>query len=289
MNSHVRTVYRQEILQAEQHERSGRVSYYLANLALEEAIGQVMRGDEPTERVMAGVDERFVAAAEANEDDHPLLYLRAKLLRAFLRPIVWSGVLNLDGLNNREARTAAGRIGLEEAVDESADTLNEALELHDELRRLPRAQQTDRDRTRVGELVGFINEATPVQLGGRHTTTKLMVLPSRAYDDNFADTKVDGHVYDNRRRRGETTVFPYQVKSVMNDGPSAGGVPVINQRLLGNMPKSSRWPKDDRDFVTARLLVEERLGEGIDQEAHSTLDRITTDVLNHVTNKKTSR
>lgn len=283
----VRRVYREEIELASKKKRSGKAVFYMANLALDETKAQTLYGVEPSDRLISRTEQLLTFAAEENEHgDTYRYYLRAKLLGAFMRPIIYADIINIKGLNDREAKYAAKQIDLDASVDAGADVLAEALEQYDEIAAIPRDERSVHEIGRIKDSVGFLNEASPVQLGGRHSTTKRMVLPSLAYNDIFADEGIDGFLYDNRRSRGRQTIFPYQVKTRDHDLVSnPNSIPVITGRMLGNRALASQWPQDDRPFMTVRMAVEERLGEGIPPEASSTLDKITSNVFNHISNK----
>lgn len=270
---------------------TGLASYYLANLALEKLVASTATGEEPPMDSLSRVANQLDLAAEINSDQDRLTSLRARLLKAWMRPIVWSSVLNHSGpgFNDREARNAAEFIGLAESADVTAELLMTALKEYDDVR--SSTNMTEDQIERMHQISGFINEATLPLLGARHTTAKQFALPSLAYDDRInpnISLHIDGFYYDNRRARGAIRRFPYQVEgSVSTHEHIHPSIPIINSRDMGNMKKSSRWPRDDRPFATAHHLVMERQEKGLTLEYVAPLDRITSFVLNKITRHPT--
>jgi hypothetical protein len=268
--------------------KNGRVLYFMANHALDELIDKTMEGHEPTDDNIDALIARFDIAAKENSSADEFMGFRAKFIRSYMRPIVWSGVINIDGLNDRQAKRVNDTIDLPGSLDQSALVLAEALALYDKLDSLPRDERQGFD-TVIGETVGAISEGTLLSVVNRPSTAKMMALPSTAYVDWSGTPRVDGYVYDNRKKRTEP-IFPYQVKSVGgNVAPSAQDpVPVVGARVMGNLPKQSLWPYDDRPFMTARMVVEERIGGGIVKSDASRLDKVGSSLLNFITNKRSS-
>lgn len=279
------TAYRAEIEQSFSHGKHRKASYLLASLALEELQVRTGRGEEPTEAAFDNVSHRLKDAAAVNETVSPLLSLRARLLHAYMRPIVWSRILNLDGLTNQEARSASQNMELEAAHDEAAAISSDALHLYDEATQIPLAAETEAQKDYRGQVVGYLNESTPPLLAGRHNTAKQLALPSLAYDDQVSQDllgHIDGYLYDNRRRDVIKRQYPFQVKSRMNCIANSP-IPIISQRDLGNVSHSTYWPVGhDKPFMTVRKLLLERKGKVKDQASRSTLDRISSTVFNKI-------
>lgn len=280
--------YREDIRARQELGDNARASYYLANLALEELAVQVNSGEEPTDSAIAQVEYRFGLAADINSGKETLEELRSRLLGAWVLPIVWSGIVNLEGLTTTQAHRVADRIGLKEAGDTTADIVADALRRADEIDLIHPSERDDTQIQDIKLLVGFLNEATVLQLGVRHNTAKQFALPSTAYDDRIdpdVSRHVDGFYYDNRRVRGNESRFAYQTATMLSHPHIGVDIPEINARELGNLVKTSWWPHDDRKFGTARRLVTERRGKKLSRQAASTLDRIASSVFNKITQK----
>lgn len=279
--------YRQEVATSYRFNKAPKASYLLANLALEELKLATERAEEPSREAFDRVVHRLDISAEKNEGIHQLTALRSRLLKAWIRPIVWSDIINIGTLTDGEAKRVAANVGLGEAADESAVIVASALDDFDEIHQQPKANWSEATQERELEVGGFINETTPILLGARHTTAKQFAVPSLAYDDRVNPDKsqhIDGIYYDNRHARNRPRM-PYQAES----GHGAHffidpAIPVVNARTMGNLVKSSRWPKDDRRFATARHLVVERQGIILDQTTSSTLDSISSAVFNQIIN-----
>ncbi|MDB5177769.1 MAG: hypothetical protein JWO61_152 [Candidatus Saccharibacteria bacterium] len=278
--------YRIEIQQSFDHHKDGRAQYMLANLALEELQIKTGLGEEPSDSAIDEAAYRLENAAFINESSSPLLSLRARLLRAYMQPIIWSGILSMDGLSDRQARHAALYIELETAHDDAAMIASNALHAYDELVQTPVPLRTEKESDKVGQVVGFLNEVTPSLLGGRHNTAKRFALPSLAFDDQVSQDKtghIDGFVYDNRQANIPLRRSPYQVKSNM-DSIANPTIPTIYMRDLGNLSKSSSWPPGyDKPFMTVRMLLLERRNRLKKQDLSSRLDRISSTIFNKVT------
>lgn len=279
-------VYRESIREYQSRGEKGRVSYYLASLALEELAIRTNMGEEPMTSSFDDIEYRFALAADLNVGEDKLYELRSRLLHAWIRPIVWSGVINIDGLSTAQARRVAETIQLPQAADTTAAIAASALKELDEKYLLDMEHQDRKQEKEYKYLKGFLNETTPILLAARHTTAKQFALPSTAYDDDInpdVATHVDGFYYDNRQSRSGKPRFSYQVTTDTAHYHVGESIPQINARLLGNNAKSSRWPKDDRPFGTLRRLVTERKGRRLSKDAQSTLDRIGSSVFNFIT------
>lgn len=250
---------------------NARVNYLLANLALDELKISVERAEEPSEASFKMVADRFEEATR-NTGNVFQIY-RARLLKAWIRPIVWSDIINLGTLSNSEAKRVAENIRLGQAADATANIAKSALVNYDRnLRknRAPRVQQN---------ISGFLTEATPLLLASRHTTAKAFAVPTTQYDDEMNPERslhADAIYFDNRPQRVRTKV-PFQMESRSGSHPFTDpSIPVINGYGLSNESRSSRWPLDDRPFMTLRHLIDERIGDGIDAETSSQLDRLNS-------------
>lgn len=219
-----------------------RIDYVLANLALEELKLATQRAEEPTELAFTRVADRFNEAAHTSKS--PFLAYRSQLLRAWIRPIVWSDIVNINPLSDGEAKRVAANIKLGEAADEASFIANNALKDFDKAQ--PNSQ-ISRD------LSGFLNETTAVLLPSRHTTAKQYAVPTTQYDDEInptASLHTDAIYYDNRRARARSNV-PFQVEVATGSHAHIHrSIPIVDARTLGNLAKSSRWPHDDRKFMT---------------------------------------
>lgn len=263
--------------------------YYLASLAVEELQIAANRGEDPPEETFRSAAYRLQHAAESNDGINELASLRARLLCIWMRPIVWAGIVNLEGLNDREARRVADNLGLDEHTTETTELTAEALDRHDALLATPSCERSKDEQRQLREIKGYIGEATPILLAMRHTTAKQFALPSLAYDDDInpdSSVHIDGFYYDNRRRRGDESIFSYQVEgNVRTHSHIAPHIPVVDAHLMGNTPKSSKWPNDDRGYATTRRLITERRGKRLSLGARTTLDHIASSVFNHVMHK----
>lgn len=260
--------YRNEVaLHYNKTKISPRVDYVLANLALEELKFATERAEPPSELAFTRVEDRFREAARTSRG--PLLNYRSQLIGAWVRPIVWSDIINLNPLTGGEARHVAKNIHLGEAADHTADIARDALKQFDR-------HSSSNPRVK-NELIGFLGEVTSVLLPARHTTAKQYVVPTTQFDDEMhpaAGLHADAIYFDNRRQRTHKK-SPFQVES-SSGHHSHIAIPIVNARTLGILSKSSRWPHDDRSFVTLRHLIDERIGDGIDQDTSSRLDRINS-------------
>lgn len=258
---------------------NGHAQYMLASLALHEAVTQTNHGIEPTTAILDGVGHRLEEASASNERRDWLVYYRSKLLRAYMKPIIWASVLNYEALSNSEARNAARKLDIEQAHNDAIAIAAEALDKYRQL-----GTHTAATAAQRATIKGYLNEATPTLLGGRARTVKLLALPSMAYDDQLSPEKhahYDGILFDNRKNRLRSR-FPYQVKTLQGtDGYQAFGIPVINARDLGNMHKSSRWPQDDDEFMTVEHIIAEHNGDA-DAKTVSTLNSIWSHVSNKI-------
>jgi hypothetical protein len=248
-----------------------RINYLLANLALDELKISVERAEEPSEASFKMVAKRFDEASSGTNDIFQVY--RSQILKAWIRPIVWSDIINLGTLSNGEAKRVAENIRLGEAADATATVAKRALVNFDRTHRRngsPRVQQ---------QLSGFLTEATPLLLASRHTTAKAFAVPTTQYDDEMNPERslhTDAIYFDNRPQR-ERPKVPFQIESRTGShtfiDPS---IPIINGHGLGNHSRASRWPKDDRPFMTLRHLIDERIGDGVDTTTSSQLDRINS-------------
>lgn len=278
-------IYRREVRDAFEHDNTYQAEYYLANLALEEMKATTELGVEPDDARISEIEYRFDRASDSSADVDELVSLRSRLIRAWIRPIVWAGILNLDGLTNAEAKHAAAMLELPTAIDETANLVHMALTMYDESSKIPLEDRTKRQSDRTMRLSGFLNETTPVQLAGRHASAKMLVLPSLAYDDGLNPVnsqRIDGYLLDNRRKRAESTVYPFQVGTLSEHSHVSQLIPVLSPRLMGNIRSSSHWANDDRTFGTARRLVTERRVHRLSKDATRNLDRISSSVMNTI-------
>lgn len=248
-----------------------RINYLLANLALDELKISVERAEEPSEASFRMVADRFEEATR-NTGDMFQIY-RSRLLKAWIRPIVWSDIINLGTLSNGEAKRVAENIRLGQAADATANIAKRALVNYDRNQRKDRAPRVQQ------RLSGFLTETTPLLLASRHTTAKAFAVPTTQFDDEINPQRslhTDAIYFDNRPQR-ERTKVPFQVESRSGSHPFIdASIPIVNGRELGNHSRSSRWPKDDRPFMTLRHLIDERIGDGIDAETSSQLDRLNS-------------
>ena len=251
---------------------SPRIHYVLANLALDELKISVERAEEPKEESFQMVADRFEEASQ-NTTDIFQIY-RSRLLKAWVRPIVWSDIINLGTLSNGEAKRVAENINLGEAADATAEIAKKALANYDKnadkQRQVPQVQRF---------LSGFLTETTPLLLAARHTTAKVFAVPTTSFDDAINPDKslhTDGIYFDNRvQRERKKVAFQVETRSGTHRFIHRS-IPIVNARELGNVPMSSRWPKDDRPFMTLRHLIDERIGDGIDAQTSSQLDRLNS-------------
>ncbi len=279
-------VYRQATEQSIKYGKPYHAKYYLANLALEEHKAYVESGNEPVESQVSGIEYRLDLAAQDCDDRDDLMALRARLLKAWLRPILWAEVVNLEGLTDSQASNVARNICLVQAGDDTADLVKAALDLHDEISSTPFEDRTTAAQTKNIEVNGFLHEAAPVQMGVRHNTAKEFILPSLAFDDGLhpdASHRIDGFYMDNRRKRSTRTTHAFQVGRRDDHTHVSASIPLIDARLTGNIRNSSRWPNDDRDFATSRRLVTERRTKRLSRAASRTLDSISSAVVNTIT------
>lgn len=283
-------IYRREIAQSYRFDKAPKAVYALANVALEELKMATERAEEPSEESFGLVGYRFDLAADANDGVDQFMSLRSRLLKAWIRPIVWSDIINLGTLTNGEAKRVAKNIGLGDSADDTTEIVNDALGQIDEIKETPKQKRSEAAVTRAWQISGFLGEATSILLGARHTTAKQFTLPTMFYDDGINPDKsrhFDGIYFDNRRQRSDKKQIPYQVETI-------GGqhwfihrsIPTVNARLMGNLEKTSTWPHDDRPFMTARHLVDERRGDMADATTTSTLDSIQSAVFNRITRHK---
>jgi len=279
--------YHLEIAQNYRFNKAPKAAYGLANIALEELKIATEHAEEPDEASFESVAHKFDLAADANDGIDQLASLRSRLLKAWIRPIVWSDIINIGTLNSGEAKRVASNIGLGESADDTAEIVADALGQIDEIHETPKKNRSEIAIVRSHHISGFLGEATSVLLGARHTTAKQFTLPTMLYDDDVnpdISRHADGIYFDNRRQRTDKKRIPYQVEAV-------GGqhwfihhsIPSINARLIGNLEKTSTWPHDDRPFMSARHLVDERRGDLTDASTISTLDRIQSAMYNKIT------
>lgn len=248
-----------------------RVNYLLANLALDELKISVERADEPSEASFRMVAERFEQASRDTNDIFQVY--RSRVLKAWIRPIVWSDIINLGTLSNGEAKRVAENIRLGQAADATAAVAKRALVNFDRNHRRngsPRVQQ---------QLSGFLTETTPLLLASRHTTAKAFAVPTTQYDDEMNPERslhTDAIYFDNRPQR-ERPKVPFQIESRSGTHPFIDpSIPIIDGHELANHSRASRWQTDDRPFMTLRHLIDERIGDGIDAATCSQLDRINS-------------
>jgi hypothetical protein len=246
------------------------LEYTLANLALEELKIATERAEEPSEEAFQHVADRFDAASISAKG--LLTAYRSKVLKAWIRPIVWSDIINLGTLSSGEAKRVARNIGLRDAADQTAVVARDALAEYDNIRP---------DTARHTELKGFLSETTPLLLHARHTTAKSFSVPTTLFDDEINPAKalhVDAVYFDNRKQRQRKNI-PYQIETLSGwHYHTHRSIPIIGARVLGNLEKASQWPTDDRPFMTLRHLIEEKIGIGVDANTSSQLDRINTRV-----------
>ncbi len=268
------------------HGHPAKAKYLLANLALEKLVIAANNGIEPDTQSLEDVAHRLDHAARANDGIDQLTSLRARLLKAWMLPIIWSDIVNLDGLTDHQAKNVAENIKLAEAADATAKLTEDALEQLSEVSTTPPSERSKKLTSRIWGLSGFINEATPLLLGTRHNTAKQYALPSLAFDDAVnpdLSMHIDGFYYDNRQNRPSGHRLPYQVaSSSIGHSHISRSIVEINARQMGNLQKSVRWPNDDRPFATTRRLVTERRGKRLSQSAKSTLDSISSSVFNAI-------
>ena len=270
--------YRYSIDRALDRNKVGRAQYMLGNLALHELSTQTARGIEPSDGALSGVDAQLQRAAEANESGDPFIHYRSRLLRAYAKPIVWARVMNYRSLTPGASRRVAAALELPAAYDEALDVTAQALEHYRSLIPASRLDKGHREN-----LKGFLNESSSVLVVNRPKSAKILALPSLAYEDQLEAVRhihFDGTVLDNRKGRQDRQ-YPYQVKSLTGASSPAYQIPIVDMRDLGNLPKSSRWPRDDSSFTTIDKLIEEQEGFG-SAETESALNRITSHVLNKI-------
>lgn len=250
---------------------SARINYLIANHALDELKISVERAEEPSEASFKMVASRFEEATR-NTTDIFQIY-RSRLLKAWIRPIVWSDIINIGTLSNGEARRVAENIRLGDAADATADIAKRALANYDRTLRRDTAPRVQR------YISGFLTETTPLLLASRHTTAKAFAVPTTQYDDEINPQKsrhIDAIYFDNRPQR-ERAKVPFQIESKTGSHPFIDpSIPIVNGYGLGNHSRSSRWPEDDRPFMTLRHLIDERIGDGIDADTSSQLDRLNS-------------
>lgn len=275
--------YRNEITECFSRGKTPKALYFLAHLSLEELKTRLETDyEEPSEDDVARVAYRFDFAAQANDGVDTFDHLRARLVRAWMRPILWSEIINQSGLTDRKARNVATNVGLKSAGDESAAIIAEAIQAYDELDKLPKASLVESDANKLIHLAGFINEATPIQLGARHATSKEFALPSLAFDDRLNPdlrSHIDGFYFDNRKTQAPISKFPYHVGWHSHVSPH---ITPISATEMGNTGKSSAWGNDFRPFGTARRLVTERKGRPLSSQSKRGLDRVKSVVFNKI-------
>ena len=125
--------YRQAADEWYQRGQEGRAQYYLANLALEEQAVRTNAGEEPSESSFSNIEHRFELATDSSHEENKLIHLRSRLIHAWIRPIVWAGVVNIDGLSTVQAKRVGERIHLPEAADATAKVAADALSELDEM------------------------------------------------------------------------------------------------------------------------------------------------------------
>ncbi|MGB3946272.1 MAG: hypothetical protein WBK76_05580 [Candidatus Saccharimonadales bacterium] len=257
------------------------VEYILANQALEEVSMQALRGEQPSERVMWGVRSRLRNAAEANADAQPFVHYRARLLAAYVLPIVYSGVINVS-LTSGQAKRVAQQIDIAGSYSEGLDVAQEALEQFDAVNDIQLTNTSMQLRGTATQLSGFLHEATAISLVDRPKSAKIFAVPTMAYDDEYEERrelKSDGIVFDQRPKNVLRRRNPFQVKATHADDYS---IPVITGNDMANQTKASAWPHHDEKFTTLRMLIAENNGNTLDSRSLSTLDRLSGFVVQKV-------
>lgn len=273
--------------------------FQAANLALDELRQQAATGIEPSEADFDHVHHRFEQALVSAEDegDVPAIF-NARLMNAYVEPIVWGPVVNIDSLAGAKARRAFERMGLKDAVIETYDIAADALDLYDQLKKIPMGVQTEDEGYTLRHMVGFLGQVTPLLLfGGRHNTSKLFATPTLSYDDSLTQDKghkTDIEVYDNRVNRADTH-YAFQMKyDVASKGSPvapqqknrkyyAPEIPVLFACDFGNDNKYNYWPASGKRFTTLRMLVREQAGLLHNPQLVSTLDMIASDTFKKIT------
>lgn len=278
-------VYRDEMKYAERRQDVPLWHFYNANLALDElkqaSNGGFFGSDGPDEAAFNHVHHRFeyaIAAAEG-AGDIPML-LSARLVKAYVKPIVYADAINTDILRGAPARHASSNIGLGEAVDEAYVIAADALAIYDELKATPREEQSEKEDEDLARIVGFMGEITPILFfGGRHRTSKWFATPALAYDDRLAPNKashIDIDFYDNRadRIKGHHLI---QMKTSISEFSKEYDpeIAVLYAHDFGNEAHSTSWSSPREPFTSLRALLFEHEGV-LPKEASSQLDKIAS-------------
>lgn len=206
------------------------------------------------------------------------MHYRARLLAAYVLPLVYADVINVS-LTASQAKRVAQQIDIRSAYEEGLQIAEEATDFFDSssVHRLTSTSLQHRDV--ASQLSGFLHEATAISLVNRPQSAKLFAVPTTVYDDELADNKgikADGIVYDQRAKNTLRRRNPFQVKA-SPDGSYL--IPVITAHDMANHTKASMWPRHDLKFSTLRQLIAEKNGEVLDQQSASTLDRLSGFVI----------
>lgn len=282
------SIYRNELMRHWERQSFPRHHYLSANLALEELRDKTMKGVEPTAVDFDSVTWRFDnAIVSAQDEENISVELHSRLLHSFVRPMVWADVINIGSLRRGESRRVHRIIGLDDAVDATAEIATGALEIHRQLRGIAAGYRTPKQQTDLSDVTGFLQEVTPHLLFGRHATTKIFTTPVTEYEDSLEkdiSLHIDNRLFDNRVSRTAGS-YGYQIKTETCHRTYDPSVPVLFARDLGNNVKSSYWPNDDESFTTLRMLIQERGGKLETRHNSSQLDRIMNDVFKKITLK----
>lgn len=257
--------------------------YVIANQALDEVRMQALRGEQPSEPLITGVRHRFEAAALANQESNPFVHYRARLLGAYIIPIVYGDVVNI-GLSASQAHRVSEHLDIRGAYDESLEVARDALERLDEVAPQGVDIGSDESRAIISLLSGFLHETSAISLVNRKKSGKQFAVPTTAYDDEFQQrrsVKADGILYDQRPKGTHRRKNPFQVKASA-DGTYS--IPVITSHDMANQTKASAWPHHDEKFTTLRMLIRENDGDELDEHVRPTLDRLSGFVVRKMIN-----
>jgi len=276
--------YRYEMKYAERKRNEPLWHFYNANLALDElkqgVNGGLYGSEGPSSLEFDQVEHHFERAIDAAEKagDVPAV-LSTRLMKAYIKPIAFADIINMDILRGAAARNASVNIGLHEAVDQAYEITADALTVYDELIATPHSQRSEKDKDDLARMVGFLGEVTPLLFfGGRHRTSKWFATPALAYDDMLAPNKaqhIDVDFYDNRvdRKKAHHAI---QMKTTISEFSKEYDpeIAVLYAHDFGNDAQSMDWPLKT-PYTSLHALILERKGV-LPQAAVSQLDRIAS-------------
>jgi hypothetical protein len=276
--------YRDEMKYAERKGNDALWHFYNANLALDElkqgVNGGLYGSEGPSSEDFDHVEHRFERAIDAAEKagDMPAVF-SARLMKAYIKPIAYADIINMDILRGAAARNASANIGLHEAVEQAYEITTEALMVYDELSATPRVQRPEKDEDDLARIVGFLGEVTPLLFfGGRHRTSKWFATPALAYDDRLSPNKtrhIDIDFYDNRvdRKKAHHLI---QMKTSISEFSKEYDpeIAVLYAHDFGNDAGSMDWPLKT-PYTSLHALILERQGV-LPKAAVSQLDRIAS-------------